>query len=32
MKGSHDLCEVGDEEKEKITKYLITRDFLNVEA
>ena len=32
MKGSHDLCEVGDEEKEKITKYLITGDFLNVEA
>ena len=32
VKGSHDLCEVGDEEKEKITKYLITGDFLNVEA
>ena len=32
VKGSHDLCEAGDEEKEKITKYLITRDFLNVEA
>ena len=32
VKGSHDLCEVGDEEKDKITKYLITRDFVNVEA
>ena len=32
VKGSHDLCEAGDEEKEKITKYLITGDFLNVEA
>ena len=32
MKGSHDLCEVGDEQKENITKYLITGDFLNVEA
>jgi len=32
VKGSHDLCEVGDEEKENITKYLITGDFLNVEA
>ena len=32
VKGIHDLCEAGDEEKEKITKYLITRDFLNVEA
>ena len=32
MKGSHYFCEAGDEEKEKITKYLITGDFLNVEA
>ena len=32
VKGSHDLCEAGDEEKEKITKYLIIGDFLNVEA
>ena len=32
VKGSHDLCEAGDDEKEKITKYLITGDFLNVEA
>ena len=32
VKGSHDLCEEGDEEKENITKYLITGDFLNVEA
>ena len=31
VKGSHDLCEAGDEEKEKINKYLITGDFLNVE-
>ena len=32
VKGSHDLREAGDEEKENITKYLITGDFMNVEA
>ena len=32
VKGSHDLCEPRDEEKDNINKYLITRDFLNVEA
>ena len=32
VKGSHDLCEAGDEEKENIAKYLINGDFLKVEA